>query len=149
MAMTPTITMMIEMTIATMGRWMKNRAIDLRMGAGGFRRGCFERCGSHGHACLHALQPFDDDALAGLKPLVDHPLTADPLADLDLSDLDLVVLVHDGRLVIPLQLRHRALRNQQGALSGFRHRPYAREQSRAEHVARIRKQGADADGAGL
>ncbi len=63
--------------------------------------------------------PSTTTTLAGLNPLVDHPLIPDPLADLDLPDLHLVVRVHDGRLVVALQLRHRALRNQQGFLLWF------------------------------
>ena len=71
MAMTPTITMMIEITIATIGRLMKNLAIDLRMRRGGERysaRGRFERLGSHGHACLQLCSPSTMTRSPGSSP---------------------------------------------------------------------------------
>src|SRR5260370_2126746 len=76
MATRPTITMRIEMTIATMGRLMKNLAMALARPLGLGQRG-FDLLAS-----LYSVDSLDDDPLARLQPLPDDPEGADPLADL-------------------------------------------------------------------
>src|SRR5258708_1056271 len=89
---TPTNTIMMAMTMATMGRLMKNRYIiasgrriygrDLP-GAG--LVGCWvvgwcwsdERLRIHRHALLRFLDSFGNDALTGLKSLLDDPVRPD------------------------------------------------------------------------
>src|SRR5215468_10754795 len=83
MATIPTITMMIEMTIDTMGRLMKN--FDMRQAPrvserGGRRRRRRVRrdvgLGCDGHAVAHLLQSLDDHPLPGLGPVENHPVRA-------------------------------------------------------------------------
>ena len=68
MATTPSSTVMIEMTIATMGRLTKKRAmIYLASPAGGaaLPAGVWRcRLGGHRHAFLYPLEAFDDDLFA-------------------------------------------------------------------------------------
>ena len=62
----PTSTRMIDMTIATMGRLMKN--FDIGLFCLRFRR---KRLGVHEHARAHLLNSLGDNVLAGLEPLSD------------------------------------------------------------------------------
>src|SRR2546422_11570837 len=101
----PMITMRMEITIATMGRLMKNLAI-----AGGLLRGS----GPRGRARLgpdllprsHAIGALDDDPLAGLQPLRDDPQRPDARVDLDGPDVDGLVGLDDGDLVRALDILH-------------------------------------------
>src|SRR5450759_1151784 len=101
-AMSPPRTVRIAMTIATMGRLMKKRAMASLPSAGGQgRRGRRRRSrcggidGSDGRPRLHAGEPFDDYALAGGKPAFDDPHAPDALGRLDGPDLRLVVGADD------------------------------------------------------
>src|SRR5271155_3690360 len=89
MATRPPRTVIMAMTIATMGRRVKNRD----MGSVGFR-GRREWLGVHRRAGGRA-SAFHDDARAGLHPLVDDPAAADSVADLDRLRADLVVGADD------------------------------------------------------
>src|ERR671922_800115 len=121
MATMPTITMRMEMTIATMGRLMKNlamrvaplrascvlvRRLALRGGSGrggstlGGRGPRLHPCPCgfglhrrrlHHGTSSHVLEAGDDDPLAGLESLGDDPEGAHPWSDLDRTDLDRVV----------------------------------------------------------
>src|SRR5262245_60243064 len=81
----PTRTITIEMTIATVGRLMKNSAIGSVRGGGRGLLGGRAQVGIadlhhrrlHLHALLHLLQPFDDDALARLEACLDHAQRAE------------------------------------------------------------------------
>src|SRR5262245_41380104 len=79
MATTPSRTVMIEITIATIGRLTKKRATGLPRTAGGRRRVRLVlvlldgRLGADRHAVLHALQAADDDAVAFLHAVLEHP----------------------------------------------------------------------------
>ena len=59
------------------------------------------------------LYSFGDDLIAGLEAIGDDPVAANTVTDRNRADVYLVVGIHDGDLVIALQLRDRALRNQQ------------------------------------
>src|SRR5881397_2299762 len=101
-ATTPRITMRMEITMATIGRSMKNLAIALllrRAGPGGRARGHTHLlAGSHPVAALH------DDALAGLEPLRDDPERADARVHLDRAHIDGVVGADHGDLVNALHV---------------------------------------------
>src|SRR4051812_29819801 len=96
---TPISTMTMAMTIATMGRLMKNRYMPslLRL------LGC-KRLGVDRQALLGLLRSLDDHALAGLKPFFDNPIGADALPHLDRPNVDFVLAVHNRQLVTALQL---------------------------------------------
>src|ERR1700730_9508604 len=76
MATRPPNTVMIAMTMATVGRRMKN----LDIASTPFLRHR-EWLGLHDCAIGRATA-FDDDARAGLQPLSNNPSTADPIGDL-------------------------------------------------------------------
>ena len=114
--------MMIDSTIATIGRLTKKRAMayfasPAATGCGGrWRR---HRLGAHRHAVAQRLQSFGDDLLARLEALFDHPECVDARSDLDVAERDLAVAADDGDAVETLQFLHRALRHQQRARLGF------------------------------
>src|SRR5712692_9456471 len=83
----PTITVRIEMTIATIGRFMKNFDNLLPPLTFGFLP---EWLRVHGRARSGLLQALDDHALAGLQSLPDHPHQADSITDLDRLNADLI-----------------------------------------------------------
>src|SRR6185369_8901437 len=78
-ATSPTMTVMIEITIATIGRLTKKRAMGLLrlsrggLGGPGARRRRRHRLGGDGRALLHLLQALDDHLLAALQAFLDHP----------------------------------------------------------------------------
>src|SRR4030095_12416129 len=136
MAPRPTITMRMAITIATMGRLMKNlamRAAPLRVSCvlvrrmalrGGSRLGgralirlghrlspCLCGFGSHRRrlhhgTSSHILQAGDDDPLARLESLVDDPEAAHTWPDLDRADLDCVVRPDHAHLENSLLVLH-------------------------------------------
>src|SRR4029079_365248 len=127
--LSPSITMMIEMTMATMGRRMKKLAMALRPGGRrGRRRGVLDahHLGLDLHAGASLLQTLDDDAIARGQPLVDDPQGADPLAGVHGAHLDGAVLLHHGDVVVALQLLDGALRDEHGVLLDFHGRANAR-----------------------
>ena len=96
--------MMIDITIATMGRLTKKRAMVYFASPAGSAAPAPESCGRRRlgrdrHAVANPLQPFDHDALARLEPLLDHPERVDALADLDGAERHLVARVHHGDAV--------------------------------------------------
>src|SRR5947209_18927149 len=102
----PTITMRIEMTIATMGRLMKNLAMALARPLGLGQRGIDLLAG------FHSVDSLDDDPLARLQPLPDDPEGADALADLDGSKVHRLVASDHGALVDALLVQDGTLRNE-------------------------------------
>ena len=121
----PSITMMIDITIATMGRLTKKRAMATsprqrlrfaaRLGCARFRGLGRRRLGHDGHAVLNPLQAFRHDALTRLDAFLDHPQRADALADLHGAKRDLVARIDHGHAVDALQFLDGSLRNQQRA----------------------------------
>src|ERR1700739_443901 len=101
----PTSTRTIEMTIATMGRLMKNFDMGLF-----HRRFCGKRLGVYAHARTHLLNALGDDAFAGLQPLSDNPFGTDAVTDRDGANIHFAAAIYDGDLVAPCQLGHPALR---------------------------------------
>src|SRR5690242_18845968 len=80
-ATAPMITVRIAMTIATMGRLIKN--LDI-----GSPR--LERLRIYDHAGPNLLQPFDDDALARLYAIANDPLMSDGVAERCRANRDFV-----------------------------------------------------------
>ena len=127
---------MIDITIATMGRLTKKRAMAYfasRAGCG--RAGAAVATGAGFGATvmpsLNPLQALDDDPLAGLEAFFDHPQRVDALTDLHVAKRHLVVRIHHRDAVEALQLLHGALRNQQRARLGFEQQPRAAVLARA------------------
>src|SRR5260370_16992803 len=110
MATMPTITMRIEMTMATIGRLMKNLAMALARPPGLGQRGLDLLAG------FHPVDSLDDDPLARRQPLPDDPEGADSLAELNLSHLHRILVPNHPHLIDALQILHGALRNEQRAL---------------------------------
>src|SRR5437870_12297889 len=133
MATTPTITMRMEITMATIGRSMKNLAIGggllPRAAFGGLaRRQPDLLAGSHPVAALH------DDPLAGLEPLGDDPERADARVHLDRPHVNRLVGPDDRHLVDALDVLDGALRNQQRILLHLDDGPHFRVLARAQDV---------------
>src|SRR5512134_1424660 len=111
-ATSPRITVTMEITIATIGRLTKKRAMLLRLGrrlrgtlaGGGGRRGLR----AHHHAVPHLLQALDHDLLARLEAVLDQPEAVHPRPDLHVAELDLVARAHHREAVEVLQLGHGA-----------------------------------------
>src|SRR6266481_6667410 len=85
----PTITKTMEMTIATIGRLIKN--FDIGLPSLAFPG---KRLGVHLHARTNLLHAFGNHAVASLQPLGDNPIRADALANLYRTDAHFVVAVH-------------------------------------------------------
>src|SRR5215471_14492944 len=83
----PTMTVMIEITMATMGRLIKN--LDVH----GLWRGIGR---VHRDAILHFLDSFDNDSLAEREAFLDYPKCPDALANLHWLDVHLVVRLDHG-----------------------------------------------------
>src|SRR5688572_15443949 len=114
----PSSTVMIDNTIATIGRSTKKRAMLARLGR---RRGSRLRCDDQ--AVANALQSFDDDAIADADAFLDDPERVDAGADLDVAKRHLVVGGDHRHAVQALQLLHGALRDQQRRLLVFNQQP--------------------------
>src|SRR5687768_7290661 len=81
----PSSTVMIDRTMATIGRSTKKRAMLSRLRSGG------RWFGAHDQAVANALQPLDDDAVTDGHALFDDPQRVDARSDLDVAKRDLVV----------------------------------------------------------
>src|SRR5579862_5896528 len=86
MVSVPTSTKMMEITIATMGRLMKN--FDIGLFSFGFR---VEWLGVHDRACSHFLYAFSHDLFPAIQPVGYDPLRANTVANCDRSNADFVV----------------------------------------------------------
>src|SRR5271167_2096612 len=85
MVSAPTITMTMEITMATMGRLMKNFDTGLSV-----LRSRAERPGVHGHARTHLLYALGHHAFAPLQSVRNDPLGAHTVSDCDRSDAHFV-----------------------------------------------------------
>src|SRR4029077_15598973 len=123
----PTITMRMEMTIATMGRLMKKRAINPSALFGRWRgrgRGLgflpvrlrLSQLWLHGHPALDLLETSRHNLFPFRDPLLDDPEAVDPLPDFHRTNLDGVLRLDHCHLIRALQFGHRPLRHQEGAL---------------------------------
>src|SRR5712692_11139357 len=104
--MHPTITMRMEITMATMGRLMKN--FDMGLPILCLRA---KRLGVYSRARAYFLNAFGDDSFAGIQPFGNNPLGANAITDRDRSNAHFVVGSYNGNLVTALEFRHCALRN--------------------------------------
>src|SRR5712691_6939646 len=91
--MPPTITMRIAITMATMGRLMKN--LDIWFAFPSFLRLWGKRLGIDLHAGAQFLKGISDDGFAGLQRRLNDPLKADAFPDRDGLNAHFVVAV-DG-----------------------------------------------------
>src|ERR1700719_319061 len=88
----PTNTMTMEITMATMGRLMKNFDMGIRplfvcrslLLSG-------EWLGVHAHTGAHSLNSFDHDSVSRIEPVGDDPAVVNPVAYRDRSNLNSVV----------------------------------------------------------
>src|SRR5207302_304727 len=88
MVIVPTITMTMEITMATMGRLIKN--FDIGLPSLRFRG---KGLGVYLHARAHLLHSLDDHAFALLQPIRDNPIGAYAVADLNRADTYFVLAV--------------------------------------------------------
>src|SRR5277367_516091 len=143
----PTRTMTMEITMATMGRLMKNFDIGhLSLSCRGTCGG--KRPGVHFRTWAHLLNSFHHDFFSSIQPAGDHPLGTDTVTDRDRPNAYLVVCVHNGDLVGALQLRDRALRNHQRVPLQVDDGTHLGVAARAQYVSRIRKQPGNPNGPG-
>src|ERR1700756_1052008 len=110
----PTSTMTMDITMATMGRLMKN--FDMGHGSLSIRRSLVlghEWLGIHAHPTAHSLNSFNHDFVSWIEPARDDPSVINPVAHSDRSNVNFIVGANHSNLVAALQFRHCALRNQQ------------------------------------
>src|SRR5271154_1055618 len=102
----PTSTRTMDITMATMGRLMKNFDMGLFIL-------CFgdKRLGGHMRALTYFLHAFSDNTFAWLQSLGDNPLAARLVSDFNRLNGHFVFAINDGDLVATLQLRHGTLRH--------------------------------------
>ncbi len=150
--MAPRMTVTIAMTMATIGRRMKN--LDMIS----FQPTEWWKWGRHrsrllrsdGSAFPQLLQIVGDDAHAGLDTAVNDPVVLAILrSELHVDDVNLVVRVNSVDLLHALQLLNSDLRNQQGVSANLGFGRDAAELARPKNIARIGERGSDADSAGL
>src|SRR6185295_693581 len=98
----PTITVTIEMTIATIGRAIKNFATLPLLP----RR---ERCGGHDRSITQELRTVGRHAFARSQSTRDYPFVADALADGNSPHSDCVVSCDDAHLILTLKFCDGAL----------------------------------------
>src|SRR5262249_14652052 len=137
-AMMPRITMRMEMTMATMGRLMKNVDIAalLRCRA---RLGGRVRLPPDLLARADPVASLHDDPLAGLQPFCPRPQRANLPVDLDLADVDRVVRANHRDLPNPLHVLDGALRNQERIFLHLDDGLDLRVLAGAQQIARVRE----------
>src|ERR1700735_2058553 len=106
MVIEPTITNTMEITMATIGRLIKNFDMDL-LSWNRYRKWL----GFHLHSGTHFLDALGNHTLALLQSVRNNPLVAVTIADIDGSNAYFVVAIHHRHLVAALQLRNCPLGN--------------------------------------
>src|SRR5260221_5181691 len=104
----PTNTMTMEITMATMGRLMKN--FDMGQPSLSIRRPLVSRTlvlghewfGIYAHTSVHSLNSFNHDSVSRVQPVRDDPSVIDPVSHGDCSHVDFVVGADDSHLVAAL-----------------------------------------------
>src|SRR6186713_1933896 len=139
MVMAPTMTVSSEITMATIGRLMKN----LDTSASNARRLAGDDLDDRPVANFQ--QALDNHAFAGFQTLGHDPQVPDAVADRHGTDRHLVIAAHDRHLMTPLQLGDRALRNQQGAGRRLYGEPHTSKSARAKQIVGIGKHRSDSD----
>src|SRR5579864_4399198 len=130
----PTSTRTIEITIATIGRLMKN--FDMTLPADGFRGEWFRIDADPGADFLDTL---GDNPLTWMESTGNHPAPIHLRPDCHRPDVDLIVGVHDGNLVAALQLRNRPLWHKECVVLDVDEYPHFRIPAGAQDVVRIRE----------
>src|SRR5260370_18980502 len=105
----PTITVRIAMTIATIGRLMKN--FDILPASLLFRR-LVERPGVYTRTSNSLLDALHNHSLARFQPIPDHPHRPRLAADPDCLDTHRVVAIYGGHLIAALLFGDGRLRDQ-------------------------------------
>src|SRR5436190_2080024 len=137
-ATSPPSTVTMAMTMATIGRLMKNRDIKISerlMRVGGR---LLPGLRAH-HGAVSCRRAFNDDAVARRYAGIDHPSASDAFAHLHGSRGEVIVGSDDADLIGALELRHRALGHHQRVVHRPRFGAHTAELAGAERVARIRK----------
>src|SRR5712692_5855889 len=140
MVIVPTRTNTMEITIATMGRLIKN--FDIRSPSGSSHG---KRLGVHLHTGAHLLQALSHYAFAGFEPFLNNPLGADALADFDRLNAHFVVAVDDPYLEAALKFRNGPLRDQESALLDSRRPPHFGIPAGAQNISGVGKKPGDPD----
>src|ERR1700674_2258850 len=96
--MVPTINMTMEITMATMGRLIKNFDIGLPC-----LRLCGKWLGVHLQARANLLNAFGDDSFAWIQPFCNNPLGTNAVTDCDRSNAHFVVGGYNGHLITALE----------------------------------------------
>src|SRR5215469_255988 len=109
----PTKTKTIEITIATIGRLMKN--FDMASPAHRFRGEWFRIDADPG---AYFLNSFGDNQLPWIQSTCNHPPPIHLWSDGDSPDVYFIVGINDRHLIAALELRDGALRNKQRTLFG-------------------------------
>src|SRR5579859_2085073 len=125
------MTVRIAITMATMGRLMKNRDMALFP---------LERLRVDDRPRSNLLQSLDNHAFARFYAVADDPLFSDCVAQSGHSNRDSVGAIHHGDLVSALQVVDCLLRYQQSSARHLRGGPHSTVLSRPQAVAGIRKQ---------
>src|SRR5271165_4214750 len=144
----PTTTVTIAMTIATIGRRMKNWAISVLLLSCVLRR---RRCRQwlDGGPLAHFLQTFHHDALARFQSFFNHPVTANSLTYRDATLGNLVCVIHHPDKISALQFLDRPLRNKERAGAILNFEPRLRVLARPEDIAGVWEKCADPNRAGF
>ena len=114
----PSSTMMMEITMATMGRLTKNSATGLVLdliGGGGAAGVDAEAATGTAFTVIPSRRrcsPSTTTRSPGLQALVDHPQVAHARAHLDAANADLVLRIDHRDIVTVLQFLHGALQHQ-------------------------------------
>src|SRR5438093_8514267 len=133
----PTSTIRMEMTMATIGRSMKNRAMAGLLRSRARLRGRVRRQ-SDFLAGAYPVAALDDDPLAGLQPLGHRPQRANPHIDLDRADVDRVVGADHGDLMNALPVLDGTLRDKARALPHLHNGADLGVVAGAQQLARVR-----------
>ena len=89
----------MEITMATMGRLMKNFDIGLPS-----LRLCGKWLGFHLQARANLLNAFGDDSFTCIQPFRNNPLGTNAVTDRDRSNAHFVVATYNGHLIAALEL---------------------------------------------
>src|SRR5580704_889582 len=134
MLMTPTITITMEITMATMGRLMKNFDIGLLPLCL-----CGKSLGIYLHSPAYLLHSLGDHAIAALQSIGYNPVRVHAIAHGNRADAHLVVATHNCHLITALKFGYRALRNQQRILLGSHRRANFSVAAGTQNISRIWK----------
>src|SRR5580704_3542846 len=133
----PRTTMTIEITMATMGRLMKN--LDMLLASLRRRAVWHVRLRVYLRAGTDLLDSFGHHALSWLQSIGNDPLGAHAVAHLDCPYADLVLAIHNRHLIRALQLRHGTLRHQQRVFLNSDGRPNSAVSPGTQNISRIGK----------